>query len=642
MSPAIHVAARGPYRVRVTGTLTLDGPWHVGTGERLSILTDAPVLLSPGKLPYLPGSSIRGVLRDHLEREARVLGVPWRSVLRLFGNTDEDPDNSGRRGPGNARGPAHGADPAAHGERTWDRQGRLVVSDARLCAPEPSPPPTTRIRDHVRTDLMHGAADHGAKFDLEVTGKASLCLELSYEGDGAGDPELVLLREAIRALEGRELAFGAKSGWGHGRARLTDTQWTVSDRSDEVGLSWFLISRLPGGWGLSNSDASLMTDAGVGSPAETDVGVATVPVHQAEVAGATHGNEAAVQPGGDGVNGDAPGESARTFPEMPPPPAKWRDPWNLLELTLTLKFDGPTLVGGPGRPGVHAEEDLQTDAVFFVNEDGAYTLPGSSVRGVLRSEFYRIAATHATNRDGANARAAAAEGRVPRLETPCAVQTLFGTMKRSRQAAGMDEAAEDAVAGSERRSAAGLLSFGDGVLSETGVHRIKLDHVAIDRLTGFAADARLFNATALASPTFEVPLRLRWHGFNQEHLEDILLFLFVLRDLQQGWIWMGGKTTRGYGHVANAEIVVNKASTVDWRDATEAELLGWGVGDPRLIGPHTSGPLTAARVGRGHRLWPASRRLHSLAEHQRPCDVVALQQLIRDSRFAPRDGQDGR
>ena len=70
-----------PFRLEVTGVLRL-GTSHVGTGERMSLVTDAPVLLDAMERPYLPAASLRGVLRSHLEREAGHMGG---SIDKLFG-----------------------------------------------------------------------------------------------------------------------------------------------------------------------------------------------------------------------------------------------------------------------------------------------------------------------------------------------------------------------------------------------------------------------------------------------------------------------------------------------------------------------------------------------------------------------------
>jgi hypothetical protein len=82
--------------------------------------------------------------------------------------------------------------------------------------------------------------------------------------------------------------------------------------------------------------------------------------------------------------------------------------------------------------------------------------------------------------------------------------------------------------------------------------RVYLDHVALDRITGFAADKRKFSMCALESPRFRGVLRLR---FTKDELLLVTLTGFLLRDLAGGWLWCGGGVTRGYGHIGGLRIV---------------------------------------------------------------------------------------
>jgi hypothetical protein len=99
------------------------------------------------------------------------------------------------------------------------------------------------------------------------------------------------------------------------------------------------------------------------------------------------------------------------------------------------------------------------------------------------------------------------------------------------------------------------------------VKSIRLDHVAIDRITGFASDARKFDALALASPEFRVRLFVRWtagdwdatscralaHRIRHERAA-VMLLLMTLRDMQEQLLWVGSRTTRGYGWLSDLEV----------------------------------------------------------------------------------------
>jgi len=436
--------SRGPYRVEALVTVTWAGGLHVGTGERLSAATDAPVLRDGTGRPYLPGSSIRGVLRDWCEREVSVVGVSRETFVRLFG-------------------PSTGelSDPKS------DRQGRLTVTDARLEVSDKD----AEIRDHVRLKLEWGAAAKGGKFDQEVALPTRGKFSLIYEGDGPDDPELLLLRSGLDALEAGVLAFGGKTGWGLGMIRKANIRYVCEDRSKLDGLAGYLARRL-----------------GKGQATTHDAWSDGTPRTQ---------------------NSDSQGKDHRS-------------PWSWIRFYLQLHFDGPMLVAGPyrGEPGEFQTLRESADAVFQVRPDGTPFVPGSSLRGVLRHHAHRIAAS---------------------LGHPDLANVLFGTIKGE--------------SGSR-----GLVRVGEGEVKDSQVHTIRMDHVAIDRITGFAADAKLFNTAALASPTIAHRIVVRWDGRNAQQKAAVALLLFVLRDMQEGLLWVGSRTTRGYGHVKSATISGFKGS----------------------------------------------------------------------------------
>lgn len=439
--------SRGPYRVEANVSIQWVGPLHVGTGERMAVATDSPLLTDSKGRPALPGSSVRGVLRDWCERELPLLGLDRGVFVRLFGPETRD-----------------AAAPEA------DRQGRLTVYEAALEFRKVD----REIRDHVRLDERWGAAAGGGKFDQEV----ALCdrgtVTLLYEGYGPNDPELRLLRAGIGALEAGVLAFGGKTGWGIGAVDSATVEWRCKDRSRSPGLASYLAARL--------SREAIPPDE------ETAVS-----------------NTAAATP--------TPRDDARlSYPR--------RRPWCWLKVDLTLLFDGPMLVAGPYR-GEPADAALrgEVDHAYMVLPDGTPVLPGSSLRGVLRHHALRIAST---------------------LGQASLAQALFGLRL-----------------GQSGRC--GLVRVGEGRIwawpsdDRTPFVAQRIDHVAIDRLTNFAADKKVFNTGSLESPRFRHRLVVRWHPDDQEQQAAVALLLFVLRDAEAGLLWVGSRNTRGYGHVKGIE-----------------------------------------------------------------------------------------
>jgi CRISPR/Cas system CSM-associated protein Csm3 (group 7 of RAMP superfamily) len=478
-----------PFRVEIRGALALLDPLHIGAGERLSLSTDAPILLDPAtSAPYIPGTSLRGALRDHLEREAGLLGCDRGVLKSLFGKTPERDS----------------------GEPSWS--GRLSVFDAYLSGPvlsgglgdspavsptlsasdsDPSAPNLPReVRDHVRLHPGWGAAESGGKFDFEVALPRdgwSFGLQIVYEGDSAADAELVLLQEAVRLLTEGEFRLGAKSGWGHGRVQLQNPVFYVFDRSTCEGVASYLASRM----------------------------------------------------------GQPPSPAVR-FPSTrgaQPASAAFAVPFSSLTFQLRLHFEGPVLVkapipplrregGDPADPETYAETGLwEADHVFLhrLHDDQCY-LPGSSLRGVLRSQALRI--------DGA-----------------CGTEltrTLFGRIK---------SATEDGVNG---LGAKGLIEVSDGALAGPP-HHIFLDHVAIDRITAAAVDSKKFSQSALASPKFDLSIRIQ---FAEGQGAVVRLAAFLLRDLMGGRLWAGSGVARGYGYIKSADMVSlhgNLLESLQWR-----------------------------------------------------------------------------
>ena len=486
--------SRGPFRAELQYTLEFVGPLHVGTGEALSLATDAPALRDAAGRVWLPGSSIRGVLADWCHREAPLLDVARGSVQRLFGLTPRRRGGSGK----NDR------------QTSNDRQGRLTVLDVEL------EQGTEQIRDHVRIDRRWGAAARGGKFDHEVAHPPTGTLRLIYEGDSRQDSELVLLQSAADALQEGLLAFGGKTGWGLGAARVGTTNgsgslaWCLIDRKDTTMLSAYLRERLPP------------------RPAQD----ATLDIPDPSAA-----TSARPEPRRQVANVTTPSSRLRQSGEP--------RPWSWLRLSLRLAFDGPMLVaaldtqsrrpaaGRGSRTGAAAGIPVAAldtesrrpaaDATYQVDPQRKPVLAGSALRGPLRSDAERIAKT---------------------LDLDGLAQTLFGT-----------------------ENAQGLIRVGEGVL-EGEPNPVVLNHVSIDRVTGFAAKNRLFDAEALSSPCFRSDLVVRWHADEESHRQAVALLFFLLRDAEQEGLWIGSRTTRGYGHARQVTIVKARWSLVDHPNAT--------------------------------------------------------------------------
>ena len=416
-----------PLWMEITGILTPKSSFRVGTGEVLDPFSDMPVLRFENRhgRPWLPGSSLRGVLRAHLAREYSVLGVHHQVLENLFGFGGTQP-----------------------------RMGRIRVLDS---IPDCDPAPSPELRDHVHIIPEWGAAADKMKFDVEVVPPVSTLqfpLRVVYEGpadEKSNNEELILLGEALRAFQTGLIRVGGRSGIGFGYFVLTT--WTIRrfDRSTPEGISAWLR------WRLGDESAGIC--AAIRFP---------------------------------------PGQSAHVEPRSD------LQPFHYLDFRITLRCEGPLLVKSPVRQD-------SPDAKPVKSAAGSYYLPGSSLRGVMRSHAFRIADSQNT-------------GQEP-------VEHLFGCVKGDR---------------SGRR---GLLEVRDGKVSRA--ETVNSDHVAIDRITNAAANTAKFEDCALNSPKIEVALGLRFTD-DPEDLAAVALLLLVIRDLldpDRRRIWLGSQTTRGYGLV---------------------------------------------------------------------------------------------
>ncbi|MEP6715741.1 MAG: RAMP superfamily CRISPR-associated protein [Terriglobia bacterium] len=475
-----------PYLLEISGELDVTD-FHVGSGAKLSLATDAPVLRDFAGLPYLPASSLRGILRAHVEREAAFLvQEPLKRCAALFGETPSRTDD------------------------TISRAGRLRIFDA---APPERLGRHSEVRDHVKIDQKYGAASDTGKFDQEVASSATMRFRLVYEGDSADDRELGLVGEMIRALEAGELSCGAKGGLGYGRLTLTGTGYADFDRRSPEALAAWLGAR---------------------------TGKATPAIRKTF---AWHGPDA-------------------------PPGTESESAQSRLDLEIRIQFEGPVLVRAPIPPAASlkefdaldrhkdVEKGLVTADQTFVRtgdaETARYYLPASSLRGVLRHQTYRIAATML----GAGGEALVTE--------------LFGDVAGGRAVKGRIEICEGRLAGEARP--------------------VYLDHVAIDRLTGFAADSKKFSTCGLESPAFTTSIRLRFDARQdrggEEHarpgLRALALAAFAIRDWMEGMLWCGGATSRGYGYMKSVTIT---KSTLDWavqgEDAVPDDFLPDAARNPR-------------------------------------------------------------
>lgn len=192
-----------------TGLLELVSPCHLG-GADADATSDRPLLRDGGGRPYLPGTTLTGLLRALLTK------VDEDAAQALFGAMWSDPSG---------------------------KQARLLLSDASI---EQAASVPTELRDSVAIDACRGVAADKKKYDLELLPVGvRFCLHGQLDLFGKPKQDEVLLRGLLHillALENGQLMLGARTRRGFGETRLVARQqgyWQVEDYRLDTPIGWY-------------------------------------------------------------------------------------------------------------------------------------------------------------------------------------------------------------------------------------------------------------------------------------------------------------------------------------------------------------------------------------------------------------------
>ncbi|MDG2618058.1 RAMP superfamily CRISPR-associated protein [Thermoleptolyngbya sichuanensis XZ-Cy5] len=225
-------------------------------------------------------------------------------------------------------------------------------------------------------------------------------------------------------------------------------------------------------------------------------------------------------------------------------------------------------------------EGIAVDMLPLVSSIGdrvAFVLPGSSIKGALRTQAERIVRTvcPAFNHAAATKPADSKKAFLQQIEVPL-VENLFGKAAKTedqQQKVGMgaltvaDCYADHSISVEKWEKVQTSKESSDllQALQDAKLHDVQQAfHVAIDRWTGGAADQFLYSTLEPMGVQWQpIALRLNLSRLPGADLQKqgVALLLLVLRDLIQGRIPLGYGVNRGMGAIAIKSISFSASGT---------------------------------------------------------------------------------
>ena len=528
------------YRV-ITGTLKARTAVHVGSGEGNEL---ADLLLrrdTKGNL-LIPGTAIAGALRAMLTRLAPRLGgdvcvemLPPKeraarerkglkgcncAVCRLFGDVEPSDGTGG---------------PVEEQKESASAASRLLVFNA---CPTEETSAQTLVQDGVGIDRASGTAARatGAKFDLETLppgAKFTLRIELRETDLGERVEDERLLAVALAEWQAGRVHLGGGVARGLGAFELKNVQYGECDLDDADGIMAFLRDSMP--WKHVDEEKAWLQD---------------------QVDGAMDNIKTPEKVWQQAINKyGLKKEQAQLLPLA--------QGWT--EWTFTLQAEGPFLTNDTTSSSMSGFDHAP---LLAMSRDWTKPkLPGSSLRGVLRSHAERITRTLVTHQalardDMTNyflSHCPACDPlSVGKANAP--LESCDSLLRHGKHVSENQEVAPEQLClacqlfGSTRRGSRLIVEDAPYAGDRPPVYKM-LDFLAIDRFTGGGAEGFKFDALALWKPTFAVRMRL-------EDPQDWELgwLTLVLRDLAEGWLRVGFGAAKGFGQVTISQGTLRRAT----------------------------------------------------------------------------------
>ncbi len=555
------------------GEITASAAFHLGSGTA-SRISEMAISRTAGGEPYIPGSSLAGLLRSVAEELCRFLtgyeacddrkdeGCP---VCALFGRGPKDQE----------------ADRGGQASRLFVEDALLLPNDDRKS--DAAEGFATEVRDHVGISRETGAAEPNLQFDREVApGDSRFHFEITIESPKAIDLQLMLAVLDLWQATGFHL--GGRVTTGLGQAKIIQDSlrfYLLNFENDDILRHYLSLTSVAEAEASDGGETSEETE----SPPKNEANESS----DDEIAETEAPSDSEVNDSSDEeideneddpksawlrVNGfdDLPEQAFKTRAELDAcltdvpttiHKATPEEPQHFLPqhlfIDLTVAFLEPAVVAA-SLPDfdVSYPSDKPFVRTLLAGGRECYFLPGSSLKGILRTRAEKIIRTlnfHQAHGDEVEYKKRICACAVTRKRTgnDDTLGGCFAKSKEQREAEKMQawEVYERSCMACRlfgNSMMRGRLFAGEGHLINENVVRTKLfDHVAIDRFAGGAAEAKKYDARPLMPAENKAPLfALRLHLERPEAWMLGLLAL-VLKDLHNGDMRIGHATRRGYG-----------------------------------------------------------------------------------------------
>lgn len=246
-------------RYYISADIVMERPLHIGKGASLEALgTDMPVIKTPEDKPYIPGSSLKGVLRTQFEKyvrtmasqnlkfngkqlcvcdildENRCISIEKREIFEKEAKEECKKYKKKNYDEILTQKIIENSCTACILFGSHEMASKIYIKDAFLNNGRIK----TEIRDGVAIDRDTGTAKSHAKFDYEIV-PAGSSFKFEVILENVEPFEIGLFGLILKLWERGEIAIGGKTSAGLGWGKLKNVELKCVEKSDIVE---FLIS----------------------------------------------------------------------------------------------------------------------------------------------------------------------------------------------------------------------------------------------------------------------------------------------------------------------------------------------------------------------------------------------------------------